>query len=228
MLRAVALALVLLTPPLGLPQESEYPSAQCIENAQGEVRFDVLRGKLPLRWSEEATFQMLALDRVPSSDERAALGQWGEVRERCFRAGEAFLQGLPGEQAALAKESFGAGQRMLAELFNGRITFGEFNRRRSAMTDEATKRENAILSRTKSAERSQADLDRDHAACQFDVQRSLASANPPPILRSFEPQSRSGRAMQRSFEALATADAEAERASAMYDSCMRSKGWTPQ
>jgi len=92
-------------------------------------RFDVLRHRMPL-YARDVTFAMLNSTARVSAAERDALAEWAEIQlEAQRRALDAAWVTEPPEMVALGEAARSRYTTNLLEVYNGVVTWGEFNRR---------------------------------------------------------------------------------------------------
>jgi hypothetical protein len=110
------------------------PTGACVANLSGDPEFAALGTKIPLFNAYSATPAMLADASKPSAAERGVIELWVARRDGCYERGRAWRANNLGPQfVALSEQgqsSFGA---LAAELYTGRITYGEFSTRRIAL-----------------------------------------------------------------------------------------------
>lgn len=135
--RAALLALVLAAPAAFAQQD---PSVGCMQSLREQPRFEAIKAKISLGRVRDSTFAMLADTTLPDEAERQAIAAWATARADCVRLGDDFRKSWPPQLASLAVE---AESRMTAEavdLYQQKITFGEFNKRRQALANETEPR----------------------------------------------------------------------------------------
>lgn len=131
LLSAVVLALM-----LGACAMGEKPEAQAARNvcaiAYGNPALDPIRGHIPLDddAAAKASMDYLTNGARPNAAERAALQQYDAANRRCWDAWDK-AGTSPYIQAARAKVS-----AALGELYNGKTTYGDFNRARATAISE--------------------------------------------------------------------------------------------
>jgi hypothetical protein len=116
-----------------LPRGAD-PTGACVANLSADPEFAALGAKIPLFNAYSATPAMLADTGKPSVPERGAIELWVARRNACYERGRAWRANNLGPQFVTLSEqgqaSFGA---LAAELYTGRITYGEFSTRRIAL-----------------------------------------------------------------------------------------------
>src|SRR5690349_13132317 len=112
--------------------EADRSAADC-EALMADGRLDPLRGKLAVSRVDDQTPAMLASRAVPNPAERRLVQLWSEQRDGCRASTEAALQRLPRQLAALMRSAHGGVQSLAGDLAGGKLTWGEFARRRAAI-----------------------------------------------------------------------------------------------
>lgn len=150
----------------GFPPTPPYPdpSLGCINRLGDEARFSGLVGKLQLRIAGPSFSLMTNRDR-PTEEERSAIVSWMSARQHCLQLGEAWRAEY---ELPIVNEIQGRGHSkyfgLVAQLYNGEITYGEFERKRADLNVEVSRELDRVYARL------QADLD---AAQQQNAMRAL-------------------------------------------------------
>jgi hypothetical protein len=97
---------------------------------------DPIRKKVAIGSLKDQTFEMRTNTEYPTAEEKRAIVIWGKDRDSCFRAGATFLAMLPAEVAAVMCAYYEVIDSFIAELYHGRITYGELAAHRSRNADE--------------------------------------------------------------------------------------------
>jgi hypothetical protein len=220
-----------------LAQDEGHPLQKCLSESGSAPSVRVLDGKVALYTPRDTTFDMLILNRSPNREEQAAIATWGRARHNCFTNTDYRLdREFPRVQAE--GRAFEVERGLIADLHNGALTFGAFNRERQSAFEKARREIDAALERNYERERSRnttttderrreapppstpaANFDRDDATCKYEVQSTLAGARPPAISAPGAGQFQAG------VEALGSTIAARQRADSLYIQCMRAKGW---
>ena len=110
-------------------QDVADPTSLCTESIVEDARLAVIADKITLDFG--AAPGQAALQRYATAEERAALAVWHGMRKHCFDAGEQYRRIVFSAQSrAVLQSAFVFQQVLLSELQQGRVTYGEFNRRR--------------------------------------------------------------------------------------------------
>lgn len=147
--RAALLTLVLATPAAFAQQD---PTDACFVRLSEERRLDVIRAKLSLLGSRTTTFAMLADESVPTAEEREAIATWATARADCMKDGDEYrARYWPAQASSLAVEAESRMTAEAVELFQQKINFGEFNKRRQAIANELAPRRAALRQQAQDA-----------------------------------------------------------------------------
>lgn len=160
----IAILLLVATPALAQPQSAFQA---CMEAEVYGSKYNALRAKLGLVSARDATFAMLSDKTTPTDEEQPEIAAWADLRARCLQHDAPFRRQLAPDAAALI-ESYEDGLLTLASrLYTRDVTYAEFNRSRS----ELTQRLNAALGNIR-----QRDQARAVAADEADYQQRRAVA----------------------------------------------------
>lgn len=114
---------------LALKQRQEKLAAakSFCESLYADSRIDPIRKKIPITLSMERPVpaRLMVNDARPNEDEKAAIRLWSEHRELCQQS-YAQVLGAPSAHLSAARAANSQG---LADLYAGKITFGQFARR---------------------------------------------------------------------------------------------------
>ena len=153
-------AALLTTALPSVAQTVQDPSAQCSKDLATQPQFSELRGKIPLADSRDITFAMLANDALPTKPERDAIAAWFSGLEQCKSVGESFRQAnYPPEVNDQLIASITALNEIGVDLYKGRISFGEADKRIANVRDQLTAKVTEIVQQYKKeieAQRTQA------------------------------------------------------------------------
>ena len=108
-------------------QEKLAATKSYCESLYADSRIDPIRKKIPITLSMERPVpsRFMINDARPTDDEKAAILVWIERRQLC-QQNYAEILGAPSAHLSAARASNSQG---LADLYSGKITFGEFSRR---------------------------------------------------------------------------------------------------
>ena len=126
------------------------PSAQCSIDLATKPEFSHLADKLPLGDGNAPSFAMLANDAVPTAQERNEIAAWFAGREACKQVGESFRQShYPPEINSQLDITLTAINEIGVELYKGKITYGEANKRIAAQYQDLMVKATAIIQQYK-------------------------------------------------------------------------------
>jgi hypothetical protein len=134
-MRLLAMALLLLMHGLCAAQQDSL--AACLDKLVSDPAFALLAGKLALGTATSATPAMFADTSLASNKERPVIADWGAARAECLKANSQFGNAV--YRPPLQAFGIDAENKVMAaavELYDRKISFGEFNRRREAIAEE--------------------------------------------------------------------------------------------
>jgi hypothetical protein len=174
--RAATAAFLLAASGATFAAQEVDPSAQCSIDLATKSEFSHLADKLPLGDGDAPTFAMLANDNVPTAQEREEIAAWFAGREACKQVGASFRQShYPLEVNNQLDITLTAINEIGVELYKGRITYGEANRRITAQYQDLMVKATAIIQQyKKEIEASRAEATQAQAQAQ---DRRLQAAN---------------------------------------------------
>ncbi len=132
------------------------PSIDCVKGLVMNARFAPIKDKLALGVSSDTTFAMLANESLASDDEREAISAWATARNECIKPGEEFRRRtyLP-QVNALLLEAEGALLLLAVDLYNRKISYADYNKRRQAAVAELRNKIAAIAQQLSSEQQAQ-------------------------------------------------------------------------
>jgi len=106
------------------------PFIQCLRDLAAEPQFEQLSHKLPLADLTSITFPMLAEESRPTPKERQEIADWFKKRDKCRQGSDALHRTQwPPEIYEVSTQGDAGIQAIGVDLYNGKITFGETNKR---------------------------------------------------------------------------------------------------
>jgi hypothetical protein len=106
------------------------PYLACVRKLAFDAQFEELSKKLPLYDMTNITFAMLADNSRPTPQERKDLLAWFDKRDKCWKDGEPLHeQQWPPDIFQLSQEGNAELHNVGLDLYNGKATFGETNKR---------------------------------------------------------------------------------------------------
>jgi hypothetical protein len=148
-LRLIA-AVLLAGSSISLAQTVQDPSAQCAKDQTANPEFSLLVDKLPVGDIRNITFGMLANDSIPTTEERNAIAAYFAANEQCAKLGESYRQAnYPPEINNQLLAAMTAINLVGVDLYKGRITYGEANKRLAAVRDDLGSKMTVIIQQYK-------------------------------------------------------------------------------
>ena len=105
------------------------PALECQYGLEADHRFDSIKQQISLSTSDKTTSEMLADESFPNETQQRAIGMWMTEHSECQRlslsagaASSAGNKGLDEKQETFIWHTI--------EIYQGRLSFGEYNRRR--------------------------------------------------------------------------------------------------
>lgn len=94
----------------------------------------ILRDKILLNAREDAPANLLANNSYPNEQEKQALLLFGDALEYCAKLSQSYFQKyFNSEYISVAVQSLNIGKNDFLDLYEGRITYGEYNKRRLSL-----------------------------------------------------------------------------------------------
>jgi hypothetical protein len=164
------------------PTAADDPSAPCYRQLETDQRFAALKTKIgSVIASNKATVEMLASTEKPTEEERRQISVLGVARQSCADMGHAFrlTYAPPGYEAA-----FMAGQNdvlaLLARLYAGELTYGEFNRERLDLGHRTSANMNATVDRAQANAQQSAIQSQQSALQSMQIMQMMQANRPAP------------------------------------------------
>ena len=180
---------------------AQDPSAACMMQLKDDPRLLALWVKYPFDPSGQS-LEVLSSPDKPAADDRASLSYLATEAERCFDLGADWRKANYPVQVSALLETFRVDAlSAMADLYAGKITFGEMAKLRARLTSDLMNKARAVFGKLKSDQEAEAHRQRDVAE-----QRAYAEA-----------QSR------QQQEAVATQQAEAARKQALLQIFMQAQ-----
>jgi hypothetical protein len=120
-------------------QQRFQAADKACEALYADARLDPIRGKVALNNSvKQTTFAMRTDTKTVSPGEKPLIALWADKREQCFRVYDPALEPLAAPQVVVVWHAmWGATDAAIAELYLGRITYGDFAVKRLAISEES-------------------------------------------------------------------------------------------
>jgi len=145
---------------------SEYRNA-----LNADRKLDPIRDKISIYDPRDATLQMLSLTSTPSENEKRAIEEWQGVASAMRPKLMNQIQQYAPWSVPMFDMRWAAGLTLLADLYAGKITYGQYNRQRLEIT---TKFFQALQEREAELRREQAQMAQTQA--QTAAQQSMATS----------------------------------------------------
>ena len=123
-----------------MAQQSANPAATCYEALSADPGLAPIRGKVALGGAPDEMRRMTTSAERASAQDAPVLAAWRGARDACHRLETDYLAKRDERIATLAQEHFAALQAMIAELESGKLTYGEFGRRRMGLYEKISSR----------------------------------------------------------------------------------------
>jgi hypothetical protein len=115
----------------------------CIVEASKRETFDRLRTKMSLTGSKDQTFSMLVDKTSVTDEEKRTIVEWMSERENCWRASMPWRgNNLPPAIRSIAERIYTEGTGLVAELYLGKLSYGEYATKRSEMAADQARQWN--------------------------------------------------------------------------------------
>jgi hypothetical protein len=121
------------------------PLLRCLGNLGSDPRFSSIADKLSVG-TADTTFAMLADTSLANDTERQAIATWATARSECVKGGDEYWRkNYPIQIYAVAFESENTMIASAVDLYNRKISFGEFNKRRDVIKNDVRNKVAAIV-----------------------------------------------------------------------------------
>ena len=201
----VTIFILVLASITGICHADDDPVYTCRDNVAADPEFKGLSSKMPLGGVRDVTFQMLANESYPNLKERKAIADLVIAHMSCTKAGDAYRQrNYPPQVVAMLNESESNMVSIAAELYNKKLTYGQFNKRLKAIDDDLRSKMISMLQERRSQQEADQRIQRQSEQERQDVKRNSEEAS-----RSAEREAERARqeTRQRNEQALAQREA---------------------
>lgn len=127
-MKRVLVAITFAFATLSVTAQVPNPGATCFEQLNSDPALSRLLPHVgSLNKSDRATFSMIVSKQKPSESDKKAIIAWGVARDKCadiYR--ENAPAGFPAAFIDLESKSHSESQQLLASLYKGQLTYGEF------------------------------------------------------------------------------------------------------
>lgn len=121
-------------------QTKGNPALACFQALNDEPRFALIRDKVALGGTLEEMRRLTKSGERASPPEGAALAAWRVARATCHQQELPYYATRDADIQALAREHFAAVQTLIGELQGGKLTYGDFGKRRLELYETVTAR----------------------------------------------------------------------------------------
>ncbi len=144
------------------------PGDECFKALADAPELQILQSKAPVSFRKQS-FDMLTNEQKPTDIERTAIKTWGQRGEGCIALDAEYRQRMPAKIAAIRQRGYADLLALIAELYSGNLTYGEFARRRAAVNSESKTQYERVMveineARAQQRQQNQAIQDQAHAA----------------------------------------------------------------
>lgn len=128
-----------------LPVLAADPSETCFNSLEARHSLSPLRQLVALGNIRNQTVGMMDNARHPTAAEREIIKAWVRERDQCFVIGENWRQeNMPAAMRAILDTHYARNKLLIAELYQSKITYGEFGIQRSALSSQLSANLNAV------------------------------------------------------------------------------------
>lgn len=121
---------------------SSLAHADCMRDLANDPELYYIKDKIALGGVDQQTFDMLANESYPTSDDKKIILKFGSKREECRKKMNSSGNGTL-EQ--LYSSAFNASQSLILDLYSGVITYGQFARKRQDILSNLEAKERGVL-----------------------------------------------------------------------------------
>ncbi len=139
------------------PVTGSFSVSECEAQIVANKSFQILKGKLDLLYTANPSIEILANSKVPSKTEKAAISLWVEEQKRCSAPGIAYYRSQSPEVGAIYERAYTEMYISAADLYQGKISYGEFAKAGVRRHQEIRERIGVLVSK---AEEARAEKDR--------------------------------------------------------------------
>jgi hypothetical protein len=135
--------------------------ASCMDQLAADSRFAVLAGKLALGTVSNSIPAILSDTSLASNKERRVISEWAAARGECIKADSRYGNSV--YRPPLQAHGIDAENKVMAEaaaLYDRKISFGEFNRRRQIIAEELRAKAGDLSRQIQSQQMAQEQADR--------------------------------------------------------------------
>ena len=134
--KLVSISLTMFVSMVAVAQNAD-PSMECFNALENVSELQPLKGKVALGNINSQTIEILANDNKPNKSEKSALLKWDELRKPCVKQSMEWSNSNFAPNIAILIDRLRSQfQANLADLYAGKITYGQFAKARQANVDD--------------------------------------------------------------------------------------------
>ena len=126
---------------------AEFSIADCEAQIVANKDLKILKGKIDLLNTANQPIEILANSKVPSNKEKAAIALWVEEQKRCSAPGIEYHKSQSPEVGAIFDQAYAELYISAADLYQRKITYGDFARATVRRHQEVRERIAAVIAR---------------------------------------------------------------------------------
>lgn len=130
-----------------IAQSKGNPAMPCYQALAGDARFLSIRQKVALGGGIDEMRRFSSSSERPTPAERAALAEWRTARESCHRLEADYIATRDTQIQALVRDYYAEIHASISELASGKLTYGEFGRRRIGLYEKVHREIEAVRRR---------------------------------------------------------------------------------
>jgi hypothetical protein len=156
---------------------TEVSISDCEKEIIANKSFLIFKGKLDLLNTANQPTEILANNKVPSKQEKAAISLWVEEQKRCSAPGIEYHKSQSPEVGAIFDKAYAELFIAAADLYQGKITYGDFGRSTVRRHQEVRERIAAVVARFREQQANKAqqeNIAKQQAAQQENIARQQA------------------------------------------------------
>lgn len=129
---------------LVFPALAADPSETCFNSLAARASLAPLQQLVALGNIKNQSVDMMSNTRYPTRTEKEIIKAWVRERDQCFVIGDSWRQeNMPANMRAILDTHYARNKLLIAELYQSRITYGEFGIQRAALSAQLTENLNA-------------------------------------------------------------------------------------
>jgi len=156
------------------------PREECFNALEKNPELQILKSKVALGPLKGQTLEMLANDKKPTPLEKVALARWDALRQPCIALNQEWASKHQAPSIAILGDRVVSEFKVsLADLYAGKITYGQFAKTRQVNLDNAKAQAGNIAQQNQATQNQQNQIDRQNAQtdAQIQLQNRQQTAN---------------------------------------------------